>query len=56
MVLARTAGVRAGTALAVVDPAADRAEMQLDVDHLADRRPETYVTPVTRARTHAASG
>jgi predicted amidohydrolase len=56
-VLARTDGVGAGTALAVVDPAADRAEALLDIDHLADRRPETYhVTSVTQPRRHAASG
>ena len=54
-VLARTDGIGAGTALAVVDPAADRAEMTLDVDHLADRRPDAYgVTARTLGR--AATG
>lgn len=55
--LARSSGIGAGLALAVVDPAADRAEMRLDVDHLADRRPETYgVTSITPAVGRAASG
>lgn len=40
-------GARAGIAVAEVDPAADRAAMLLDVDHLADRRPHAYVPHVT---------
>ena len=40
-------GPRAGLAVADVDPAADRAAMLLDVDHLADRRPHAYVPHVT---------
>jgi N-carbamoylputrescine amidase len=41
VVRART-GALGGLAVADVDPPADRAEMLLDVDHLADRRPHAY--------------
>ena len=46
VVRART-GARTGMAVAEVDPPADRAAMLLDVDHLADRRPNAYVPSVT---------
>jgi len=46
VVRART-GAGPGLAVAEVDPPADRAEMLLDVDHLADRLPAAYVPPVT---------
>jgi predicted amidohydrolase len=41
VVRART-GARGGLAVAEIDPAASRAEVMLDVDHLADRRPHAY--------------
>ena len=37
-------GTRGGLAVATVDPVAERDEVQLGVDHLADRRPHTYGT------------
>jgi predicted amidohydrolase len=46
VVRART-GAGPGLAVAGVDPPADRAEMLLDVDHLADRLPTAYVPSVT---------
>jgi N-carbamoylputrescine amidase len=57
IVRART-GARAGTAVATVDPPADRAQAQLHVDHLADRRPNAYVPNVTplQALDGASSG
>jgi predicted amidohydrolase len=45
VVRART-GADAGLAVADVEPAADRSEVLLDVDHLADRRPQSYAAGV----------
>ena len=44
-----------GLAIATVDPAAERAEVLLDVDHLADRRPEAYGPPAAAAAMAASS-
>ena len=54
VVLART-GATAGIALAHVDAAAAVREARVGIDHIADRRPETYA-PAAPPAAHVAAG